>query len=237
MFYTSHLIGDGSLSLIWLAAHNTKSIKKKEAVHCDIDTACKDIISGSFALRLSAYLLLGLHKLYEKQAAFLLNDCTVATDRSMFGKRKKEKHMPQLDFDLSEGQLQIDDDQLLESISLSAKSLPSIEINRGIDLNDEQLNFDLSLGNTKNDDSIEVGRRGSVGEALPVFDLPDNSILPIPLDLEQQLLSEERAHSELKSTQESLPDLQLEISKISGIPDDLKSNNFLKNIDRFFFLI
>eukprot|EP00835_Amoeboradix_gromovi_P005258 NODE_478_length_7890_cov_0.158388.p3 type:complete len:224 gc:universal NODE_478_length_7890_cov_0.158388:696-1367(+) len=207
MFYTSHLQGDGSLSLIWLAAHSAKTLKKKETVKCDIELACAEIVAGSFALRLSAFLVYGVHKIYNKQALFLLQDCMAILDRIMFVSKKKEKQTA-VDLDLSqENILQVDDDQLMETLSLSADSFQSIEIQRGFDPDDSQLGFDKI-----SEESVEVARRLSLDESIQPFALQDTSILPVPTLIDDELRLEEQKFSESKGTLSSFHDLNLENS-------------------------
>ena len=212
MFFTSHLQGDGSLSIIWLAAHSAKSLKKKEMMGCDLDGACTEILDGSFALRLSAFLVLGIHKIHNKQTAFLLHDCSITTERSTFGKKKKEKQQVELDL-TQQDILEVDDDQLMETLSLSAQTLP--EINRGSDIDQPMVTMefdDFSMDEDVQDESIEVARRASLDDNVQPFALQDNSILPVPEVVENELRSEELAYSEQLSQRESLPDLLLEPS-------------------------
>ena len=209
MFYTTHL-QEGNLSLVWLAAHNTKSLKKKETMSCNINDACSAILDGSFALRLSAYLVFGLYKIHNKQASFLLQDYTVTVDKCMFGKRKVRPHQehPPMDLDLTQqDMLQVDDDMLMETLSLSAQSLDSIELQRGIAMDSLQLDtLPLDFNTVDEQESIELARRDSINN------MQGSSILPVPLEIDAELRSEEKAFSEQHALTESLPDLQLDNS-------------------------
>ena len=216
MFYTDQLQNDGSLSLVWLAAHSAKHLKKKETVSCNLESACDAVLAGSFALRLSAFLVLGLYKVYDKQMTFLLQDCSHSADKSTVQRKKLPSHTIQLDLTQND-LMDIDDDHLMETLSLSMGSNKSIELNRGLETDldlplafseHNDINFDLE---DTLDQSREVGRRESVADINEPYLLQDDSILPVPQDVGEQLKSEERAFSDRRSIS-SLQDLALELS-------------------------
>eukprot|EP00696_Hemimastix_kukwesjijk_P012904 gnl/Hemi2/26220_TR8797_c0_g1_i1.p1 gnl/Hemi2/26220_TR8797_c0_g1~~gnl/Hemi2/26220_TR8797_c0_g1_i1.p1 ORF type:complete len:497 (+),score=136.03 gnl/Hemi2/26220_TR8797_c0_g1_i1:137-1627(+) len=78
MFYSNIIFTKkGPLGLIWLAAHLSNKISKKQIVQVNIEESVQSVSSPPMplALRLSGHLLLGIVKIYQRKVRYLLNDC------------------------------------------------------------------------------------------------------------------------------------------------------------------
>ncbi|XP_069863033.1 double-strand-break repair protein rad21-like protein 1 isoform X2 [Dipodomys merriami] len=81
MFYTHVLMSRrGPLAKIWLAAHWEKKLTKAHVFQCNLDISIKKITSPKvkIALRTSGHLLLGIVRIYNRKAKYLLADCNEA---------------------------------------------------------------------------------------------------------------------------------------------------------------
>ncbi|XP_013015140.1 double-strand-break repair protein rad21-like protein 1 [Cavia porcellus] len=81
MFYTHVLMNRrGPLAKIWLAAHWEKKLTKAHVFECNLETTIEKIISPKvkIALRTSGHLLLGIVRIYDRKAKYLLADCSEA---------------------------------------------------------------------------------------------------------------------------------------------------------------
>ncbi|KAM4842492.1 double-strand-break repair protein rad21-like protein 1 isoform 2-T4 [Thomomys bottae] len=81
MFYTHVLMSRrGPLAKIWLAAHWEKKLTKAHVFQCNLDISIKKITSPKMkiALRTSGHLLLGIVRIYNRKAKYLLADCNEA---------------------------------------------------------------------------------------------------------------------------------------------------------------
>ncbi|XP_008050598.1 double-strand-break repair protein rad21-like protein 1 [Carlito syrichta] len=81
MFYTHMLMSKrGPLAKIWLAAHWEKKLKKAHVFECNLEITIEKIISPKvkIALRTSGHLLLGVVRIYNRKAKYLLADCSEA---------------------------------------------------------------------------------------------------------------------------------------------------------------
>ncbi|KAM6163817.1 double-strand-break repair protein rad21-like protein 1 [Rhynchocyon petersi] len=81
MFYTHVLMSKkGPLAKIWLAAHWEKKLTKAHVFECNLEITIEKILSPSvkIALRTSGHLLLGVVRIYNRKAKYLLADCNEA---------------------------------------------------------------------------------------------------------------------------------------------------------------
>ncbi|XP_012310698.2 double-strand-break repair protein rad21-like protein 1 isoform X3 [Aotus nancymaae] len=81
MFYTYGLMSKrGPLAKIWLAAHWEKKLTKAHVFECNLEITIKKILSPKvkIALRTSGHLLLGVVRIYNRKAKYLLADCSEA---------------------------------------------------------------------------------------------------------------------------------------------------------------
>ncbi|XP_031229560.1 double-strand-break repair protein rad21-like protein 1 [Mastomys coucha] len=81
MFYTHVLMSKrGPLAKIWLAAHWEKKLTKAHVFECNLEITIQKIISPKvkIALRTSGHLLLGVVRIYNRKAKYLLADCSEA---------------------------------------------------------------------------------------------------------------------------------------------------------------
>ncbi|KAM8776503.1 double-strand-break repair protein rad21-like protein 1 [Rhynchonycteris naso] len=81
MFYTNVLMSKrGPLAKIWLAAHWEKKVTRTHVAECNLEITIKKILSPKvkIALRTSGHLLLGVVRIYNRKAKYLLADCSEA---------------------------------------------------------------------------------------------------------------------------------------------------------------
>ncbi|XP_055508279.1 double-strand-break repair protein rad21 homolog isoform X1 [Leucoraja erinacea] len=81
MFYASLFLSKrGPLAKIWLAAHWDKKLTKAHVFECNLEATVESIISPKvkIALRTSGHLLLGVVRIYNRKAKYLLADCNEA---------------------------------------------------------------------------------------------------------------------------------------------------------------
>ncbi|KAM8798052.1 double-strand-break repair protein rad21-like protein 1 [Eudromia elegans] len=81
MFYMNLFVSKrGPLAKIWLAAHWEKKLTKSHVFECNLESTVEKIISPKFAvaLRTSGHLLLGVVRIYNRKAKYLLADCSEA---------------------------------------------------------------------------------------------------------------------------------------------------------------
>jgi len=81
MFYTEAVLTkQGPLARIWLAAHWDKKLTKAVVFETNLESACESVINPSvkLALRTSGHLLLGVVRIYNRKARYLLADCNEA---------------------------------------------------------------------------------------------------------------------------------------------------------------
>ena len=106
MFYTEAVLTkQGPLARIWLAAHWDKKLTKAVVFDTDLESACESVVNPSvkLALRTSGHLLLGVVRIYNRKAKYLLADCNDA-----FVKIKLAFRAGQSNIDLPEGSGQKD---------------------------------------------------------------------------------------------------------------------------------
>lgn len=82
MFYSESLLSKtGPLARVWLASNLDRKLTKQNVLASKLEDNVKDIIGGGqapMALRLSSQLLLGVCKIYNRKATYLMDDCSEA---------------------------------------------------------------------------------------------------------------------------------------------------------------
>lgn len=82
MFYEASLLSKtGPLARVWLASNLDRKLTKQNVMQANLETNVKDIIGENqapLALRLSGQLLLGVVKIYNRKAKYLMDDCSDA---------------------------------------------------------------------------------------------------------------------------------------------------------------
>lgn len=81
MFYSDTVLSkQGPLARIWLAAHWDKKLTKAVVFETNLESACESVVNPSvkLALRTSGHLLLGVVRIYNRKAKYLLADCNEA---------------------------------------------------------------------------------------------------------------------------------------------------------------
>ncbi len=79
MFYDSSLLAKtGPLARVWLASNVERKLSKSQILQSDIQSSVGAIVDRGdepMALRLSGQLMLGVVRIYGRQARYLLDDC------------------------------------------------------------------------------------------------------------------------------------------------------------------
>ena len=82
MFYSESLLSKtGPLARVWLSANLERKLSKTHILQSDIKSSVGAIVDqgqAPMALRLSGQLLLGVVRIYKRQAGYLLDDCSDA---------------------------------------------------------------------------------------------------------------------------------------------------------------
>lgn len=85
MFYSDSILArKGPLANIWLAANWDRKLTRGQILQTDLASTVDDLVNGEhppMALRLQGQLLLGVSKIYGRQARYLLDDCGEALGR------------------------------------------------------------------------------------------------------------------------------------------------------------
>lgn len=85
MFYSDSILArKGPLANIWLAANWDRKLTRGQILQTDLASTVDDLVNGEhppMALRLQGQLLLGVSKIYGRQARYLLEDCGEALGR------------------------------------------------------------------------------------------------------------------------------------------------------------
>ncbi|CAK9780140.1 hypothetical protein CC85DRAFT_285433 [Cutaneotrichosporon oleaginosum] len=75
----------GPLAKIWLTAHHERKLTKQQTLNVDIEDSCEAILGQTddnpVALRISGQLMLGVTRIYGRQAQYLLEDCRDTRER------------------------------------------------------------------------------------------------------------------------------------------------------------
>ncbi|XP_053814848.1 double-strand-break repair protein rad21-like protein 1 isoform X1 [Vidua chalybeata] len=102
MFYVHLLINKrGPLAKIWLAAHWEKKLTKAHIFECNLEATVQKILSPKFAiaLRTSGHLLLGVVRIYNRKAKYLLADCNEALTKMKTAFRPGLLDLPEENFE------------------------------------------------------------------------------------------------------------------------------------------
>ncbi|OWK56594.1 Double-strand-break repair protein rad21-like protein 1 [Lonchura striata] len=102
MFYVHLLINKrGPLAKIWLAAHWEKKLTKAHIFECNLEATIQQIVSPKFsiALRTSGHLLLGVVRIYNRKAKYLLGDCSEALTKMKTAFRPGLLDLPEENFE------------------------------------------------------------------------------------------------------------------------------------------
>lgn len=82
MFYSESLLSKtGPLARVWLASNLDRKLTKQNVLQAKLQDNVRDIIgedAAPIALRLSGQLLLGVVKIYNRKAKYLMDDCSEA---------------------------------------------------------------------------------------------------------------------------------------------------------------
>src|ERR1700744_5781189 len=82
MFYSDTLLSKtGPLARVWLASNMERKLTKKDCLSSNLESSIEVMVdqgSAPMALRLSGQLLLGVVRIYNRKAHYLLEDCNEA---------------------------------------------------------------------------------------------------------------------------------------------------------------
>eukprot|EP00742_Colponemidia_sp_Colp-10_P004357 GILJ01004649.1.p1 GENE.GILJ01004649.1~~GILJ01004649.1.p1 ORF type:complete len:570 (-),score=150.44 GILJ01004649.1:162-1871(-) len=98
MFYSQLVLAKkGPLGKLWLAAHWDKKLSKAQIFNTDIMQSVESIVNPvvPMALRMSGHLLLGVVRIYNRKATYLLTDCSDALTKIKMTFRSGAVDLPQ----------------------------------------------------------------------------------------------------------------------------------------------
>jgi cohesin complex subunit SCC1 len=82
MFYSDALLSKtGPLARVWLASNMERKLTKKDCIASNLENSIEVMVDqggAPMALRLSGQLLLGVVRIYNRKARYLLEDCNEA---------------------------------------------------------------------------------------------------------------------------------------------------------------
>ncbi|XP_060252986.1 double-strand-break repair protein rad21-like protein 1 isoform X9 [Ovis aries] len=176
MFYTHVLMSKrGPLAKIWLAAHWEKKLTKAHVFECNLEITIEKILSPKvkIALRTSGHLLLGVVRIYNRKAKYLLADCSEALLKMKMTFRPGLVDLPKESFEAAYSSITLPeefhdfDTQTMNAIDVSEYSIQNQSKPEEITLREDY----------GNDLLFHAGSFGEESEILRRHSLFDDSIL------------------------------------------------------------
>lgn len=252
MFYSQHVLAKkGPLGKVWLASVWPKRLTKTQIFQADIVSYVDNIVNPSapLALRLSGHLMLGVIRIYERKAKYLLTDCNDALVKLKMAFKSgtvdlttKEMIAPYASITMADNLNSLDLDMSLEYYEDENPLNDSVNVSRreDITLGEDQFSHSLivdsahfeDIGNetahTQMDQSIEVARAGvSMNEG-------DFSLGNVDQELEDAIPSNSKEESRLSLAsargEAGLDDLQ---EQFDGYGDDYGEDPMAMTFDNF----
>ncbi|XP_052507143.1 double-strand-break repair protein rad21-like protein 1 [Budorcas taxicolor] len=176
MFYTYVLMSKrGPLAKIWLAAHWEKKLTKAHVFECNLEITIEKILSPKvkIALRTSGHLLLGVVRIYNRKAKYLLADCSEALLKMKMTFRPGLVDLPKESFEAAYSSITLPeefhdfDTQTMNAIDVSEYSIQNQSKPEEITLREDY----------GNDLLFHAGSFGEESQILRRHSLFDDSIL------------------------------------------------------------
>ncbi|XP_004393050.1 PREDICTED: double-strand-break repair protein rad21-like protein 1 [Odobenus rosmarus divergens] len=176
MFYTHVLMSKrGPLAKIWLAAHWEKKLTKAHVFECNLEITIEKILSPKvkIALRTSGHLLLGVVRIYNRKAKYLLADCSEALLKMKMTFRPGLVDLPKENFEAAYSAITLPE----EFHDFDTQNMNAIDVSEHFTQNQsrpEEITLTEDYGN---DLLFQAGSFGEEPEILRRHSLFDDNIL------------------------------------------------------------
>ncbi|XP_027974362.1 double-strand-break repair protein rad21-like protein 1 [Eumetopias jubatus] len=176
MFYTHVLMSKrGPLAKIWLAAHWEKKLTKAHVFECNLEITIEKILSPKvkIALRTSGHLLLGVVRIYNRKAKYLLADCSEALLKMKMTFRPGLVDLPKENFEAAYSAITLPE----EFHDFDTQNVNAIDVSEHFTQNQsrpEEITLTEDYGN---DLLFQAGSFGEESEILRRHSLFDDNIL------------------------------------------------------------
>lgn len=140
MFYAHYVLSKrGPLARIWLAAHWDKKLTKAHVFECNLEDSVETIISPQvkMALRTSGHLLLGVVRIYNRKAKYLLADCNEAFVKIKMAFRSGVVDLPEESREAQHNQIYIVEE--FPNFDTPLPDITDFDVNRHLTLNQSRI--------------------------------------------------------------------------------------------------
>ncbi|XP_045151273.1 double-strand-break repair protein rad21-like protein 1 isoform X2 [Echinops telfairi] len=176
MFYTHVLMSKrGPLAKIWLAAHWEKKLTKAHVFECNLEITIEKIISPKvkIALRTSGHLLLGVVRIYNRKAKYLLADCNEALLKMKMTFRPGLVDLPKENFEAAYNTITLPE----EFHDFDTQTVNAIDISEYFTQNQSKPEEITLREDYSNDLLFQAGSFGEEAEVLRRHSFADDNIL------------------------------------------------------------
>ncbi|XP_045837786.1 double-strand-break repair protein rad21-like protein 1 isoform X2 [Meles meles] len=175
MFYTHVLMSKrGPLAKIWLAAHWEKKLTKAHVFECNLEITIERILSPKvkIALRTSGHLLLGVVRIYDRKAKYLLADCSEALLKMKMTFRPGLVDLPKESFEAAYNTITLPE----EFHDFDTQNVNAIDVSEHFAQNQSRPE-EITLRDYGNDLLFQAGSFGEESEILRRHSFFDDNIL------------------------------------------------------------
>ncbi|XP_055977532.1 double-strand-break repair protein rad21-like protein 1 [Sorex fumeus] len=176
MFYTQVLMSKrGPLAKIWLAAHWEKKLTKAHVFECNLEITIEKILSPKvkIALRTSGHLLLGVVRIYNRKAKYLLADCNEAFLKMKMTFRPGLVDLPKENFEAAYNTITLPE----EFHDFDNQNMNTTEVSEHFTLNQSKPEDITLREDYSNDLLFQAGSFGEESEILRRHSFFDDNIL------------------------------------------------------------
>uniref|UniRef100_G1RDY5 RAD21 cohesin complex component like 1 n=1 Tax=Nomascus leucogenys TaxID=61853 RepID=G1RDY5_NOMLE len=176
MFYTHVLMSKrGPLAKIWLAAHWEKKLTKAHVFECNLEITIEKILSPKvkIALRTSGHLLLGVVRIYNRKAKYLLADCSEAFLKMKMTFRPGLVDLPKENFEASYNAITLPE----EFHDFDTQNMNAIDVSEHFTQNQSRPEEITLRENFDNDLLLQAESFGEESEILRRHSFFDDNIL------------------------------------------------------------
>ncbi|KAL2763903.1 double-strand-break repair protein rad21-like protein 1 isoform 1 [Daubentonia madagascariensis] len=176
MFYTHVLMSKrGPLAKIWLAAHWEKKLTKAHVFECNLEITIEKILSPKvkIALRTSGHLLLGVVRIYNRKAKYLLADCSEAFLKMKMTFRPGLVDLPKENFEAAYNTITLPE----EFHDFETQNMNAIDVSEHFTQNQSRPEEITLREDYENDLLFQAGSFGEESEILRRHSFFDDNIL------------------------------------------------------------
>ncbi|XP_004433904.1 PREDICTED: double-strand-break repair protein rad21-like protein 1 [Ceratotherium simum simum] len=176
MFYTHVLMSKrGPLAKIWLAAHWEKKLTKAHVFECNLEITIEKILSPKvkIALRTSGHLLLGVVRIYNRKAKYLLADCSEALLKMKMTFRPGLVDLPKENFEAAYSAITLPE----EFHDFDTQNVNAIDVSKHFTQNQSKPEEITLREDYSNDLLFQAGTFGEEPEVLRRHSFFDDNIL------------------------------------------------------------